>query len=229
MELICPAGAPVAFRDAVDAGADAVQCGFADETNAGHFTALHFSREELAEGIGHAHAQGARVIVAIDSFMRPGGEELWTRAVDDAVALGADAVLVTDIGLLAYAADKHPQMPRHLALQLSAATAPHIAFLVEAFGIRRAVLPRGLLVEEVLQIAGAACCEIEAVASSVSLRRQGGEPSSGPSLDLIAHLADLCRAGVTALRVEDAPRGSAYVRNLVAEIRAAGQRETQAA
>ena len=49
MELICPAGTPAAFRDAVDAGADAVYCGFRDETNARNFPGLNFSREELAD------------------------------------------------------------------------------------------------------------------------------------------------------------------------------------
>ncbi len=39
MELICPAGTPAAFREAVDAGADAVYCGFRDETNARNFPA----------------------------------------------------------------------------------------------------------------------------------------------------------------------------------------------
>jgi putative protease len=219
MELICPAGTPVAFRDAVDAGADAIQCGFADETNSSNQLALHFTRAELVEAIGYAHARGVHVIVAVDSFMRAGSEALWMAAVDDAVALGADAVLVADIGLLAYAADRHPQQARHLALQLSAATAPHIGFLVEAFGIRRAVLPRGLLVEEVLQIAREAPCEIEAATGGASIRRQGRDAAlTAPSLDLLGHLDELHRAGLTAIKVEDAPRGSAYVRGLAAEI-----------
>ncbi len=50
MELICPAGTPAAFREAVDAGADAVYCGFRDETNARNFPGLNFSRDELCEG-----------------------------------------------------------------------------------------------------------------------------------------------------------------------------------
>ena len=230
MELICPAGTPIAFRDAVDAGADAVQCGFADETNATHSLALHFTRDELAEAIGYAHAAGVKVIVAVDSFMRAGAESLWTLAVDDAVALGADALLVADIGLLAYVADRHPQQARHIALQLAAATVPHIGFLAEAFGIRRAVLPRGLLVEEVLQIAREAPCEIEAAAAGVSIRRQGhADALVGPSLDLLGHLAELQRAGLTAIKVEDAPRGSAYIRSLAAEIRTTAEPEEQAA
>ena len=33
MELVCPAGTPAALRVAVEAGADAVYCGFNDETD----------------------------------------------------------------------------------------------------------------------------------------------------------------------------------------------------
>jgi len=220
MQLICPAGTPVAFRDAVDAGADSVQCGFADETNASHVQALHFTRDELAEAIAYARPRGVQVVVAIDSFMRAGAEALWTGAVDTAVALGADAIIVSDIGLLAYAADKHPALRRHLAVQAAAATAAHIGFLVEAFGIARAVLPLGLLVEEVLQIAAEASCEIEVTADAVSIRRSS-EARPGPSLDMLAHLCELSTAGVTALKVEDAPRGSAYIRALAVEMRAA--------
>ena len=51
MELICPAGTPSALREAVGAGADAVYCGFRDETNARNFPGLNFSRDELREAI----------------------------------------------------------------------------------------------------------------------------------------------------------------------------------
>ncbi len=219
MQLVCPVSTPVCFRDAVDAGADAVQCGFANETNAAHVLALHFTYDELAEAIAYARPRGTKVIVAIDSFMRAGAEELWTKGVDIAVSLGADAILVSDIGLLAYAADKYPDQRRHLAVQSSAATAAHLGFLAEAFGIKRAVLPRGMLVEEVVAIAADAGCEIEVAAGSLSLRR--GEAHAGPSLDMLAHLADLTAAGVTALKVEDAPRGAAYIRSLRADFAAA--------
>src|SRR5690606_9603993 len=108
---------------------------------------------------------------------------------------------------------------RYLAVQASAATAAHIGFLVEAFGISRAVLPRGLLVEEVLQVARAAACQIE-VAAGASAGRRGAAPHAGPSLDMLAHLGELAAAGVTALKVEDAPRGSAYIRRLRADLSA---------
>ena len=84
MELICPAGTPAALEAAVDAGADAIYCGFRDETNARNFPGLNFSREEMREGIAYAHKANAKVLVAINTFPRAGALELWHRAVDDA-------------------------------------------------------------------------------------------------------------------------------------------------
>ncbi len=107
LELVCPAGTLAALRVAVDAGADAVYVGFQDETNARNFPGLNFSRDELREGIAFAHGRECRVYVAINTFPKAGDPGPWHRAVDDAAALGADAVLVADIGLLDYSARRH--------------------------------------------------------------------------------------------------------------------------
>lgn len=93
MELICPAGTPAAYRDAVEAGADSIYCGFRNETNARNFPGLNFSPDELGEAIAHGARSGVMTLVAINTFMRAGAEEIWTRAVDDAVALGAHALI----------------------------------------------------------------------------------------------------------------------------------------
>ena len=161
MELICPAGTPAAFRDAIEAGADAVYCGFRDETNARNFPGLNFSREELREATAHAGARGVKTLVAINTFMRAGAEEIWYRAVDDAVAAGAHALILADLGLLAYAAEKHPSQRLHLSVQAAACNADYIAFLVSAFGIKRAVLPRVLTIAEIGTISRSVACETE--------------------------------------------------------------------
>jgi putative protease len=161
MELICPAGTASAFRDAVAAGADAVYCGFRDETNARNFPGLNLTRDELAASIGFARERDVKTFVAINTFMHAGNEKLWTDAVDDAAAVGADAVILADLGLLAYAAERHPQLRRHLSVQAGAANVDHINFLVAAFGIRRAVLPRVLTVAEIAALTSKAACETE--------------------------------------------------------------------
>ena len=164
MELICPAGTPAAFRAAVEAGADAVYCGFRDETNARNFPGLNFSREELGEAARHARDRGVRTFVAINTFPRAGAVDLWRRAVDDAIALGADALILADAGLLDYAARTHPAARLHLSVQAAASNVDAIRFFVERFGVRRVVLPRVLSVAEIAAIAGRAACEVEVFA-----------------------------------------------------------------
>lgn len=164
MELICPAGTSAAFRTAVDAGADAVYCGFRDETNARNFPGLNFSREELAAAISYGRERGAKTFVAINTFPRAGSVDLWKHAVDDAVALGADAIILADIGLLDYASHAHPSQRLHLSVQAAASNADSIGYFVERFGIRRVVLPRVLTVSEIAAVAASIACEVEVFA-----------------------------------------------------------------
>ncbi|HEY8595459.1 MAG TPA: peptidase U32 family protein [Devosiaceae bacterium] len=152
MELVCPAGTPAALHAAVEAGAHAVYCGFADETNARNFPGLNFSREELAKSVAFAHAKGVRVLVAINTFPRAGAEAIWHRAVADAEAAEADAVILADLGLLAHAAERHPNLRRHLSVQAAAANPDMINFYARTFGVRRVVLPRVLTVAEITAI-----------------------------------------------------------------------------
>ncbi|MDO5631360.1 MAG: peptidase U32 family protein [Paracoccus sp. (in: a-proteobacteria)] len=152
MELVCPAGTPAALRAAVDAGAHTVYCGFADDTNARNFPGLNFSLEEMAEGVGYAHARGSKVLVAINTFPRAGAGEIWHRAVANAQVAGADAVILADLGLLDYAATHHPDLRRHLSVQAAAANSDAINFYTETFGVRRVVLPRVLTVDEIRAI-----------------------------------------------------------------------------
>lgn len=161
MELICPAGTPAAFREAVDAGADAVYCGFRDETNARNFPGLNFTRDELAEAIGYARRRGVKTLVALNTFMRAGQEDIWYRAAADAVKAGADALILADFGLMAHVAETWPEQRIHVSVQASASNAEAVNFLVDAFGARRVVLPRTLTIDDIARLARQIRCEIE--------------------------------------------------------------------
>lgn len=149
LELVCPAGTPAALRAAIDAGADSVYVGFRDETNARNFPGLNFSREELKKAVAQAHAREVKVLVAINTFPGAGRSGPWRSAVDDAAGLGADAVILADIGLLDYASRAHPDLRLHLSVQAAAANADSIKFYHEAFGVKRVVLPRVLTLPEI--------------------------------------------------------------------------------
>ncbi|MEW5965130.1 MAG: peptidase U32 family protein [Pseudomonadota bacterium] len=291
MELVCPAGTPSALRTAVDAGADAVYCGFRDETNARNFPGLNFDAGEMCEGISYAHKHGAKVLVAINTFARAGATDVWHRAVEAAVAAGADALILADLGLLAWARRAFPEQRLHLSVQAAAATPLAIQFYVERFGVKRVVLPRVLTVTEIAAISAAVGCETEVFAfgglcvmaegrclmssyatgqspnmhgvcspaAHVQYRQEGtelaarlggfvidrypaGRPAAYPtlckgrfkvsgramhifedptSLNALALLPDLQKAGVKALKIEGRQRGKAYLAATVTAFRAA--------
>lgn len=149
LELVCPAGTPAALKAAVDNGADAVYLGFRNATNARNFPGLNFNTAELEQGINYAHAQDCRIFLAINTFPTAGDPAAWHQSVDDGAALGVDAVILADIGMLDYAAKKHPDLRRHLSVQASASNPEAIRFYKDAFDVKRVVLPRVLSVAEI--------------------------------------------------------------------------------
>lgn len=161
MELICPAGTPSSFREAVEAGADAVYCGFRDETNARNFPGLNFDLCELREAIGYARARNVKTFVALNTFMTAGKEDLWYRRAYEATDAGADALIVADFGLMAHVADRLPQQRLHISVQASASNPDALSYLVESFNAQRVVLPRTLTISDIARISGRVGCELE--------------------------------------------------------------------
>ncbi len=161
MELICPAGTPASFREAVDAGADAVYCGFRDETNARNFPGLNFDPVELREAVNYARGRGVKTFVALNTFMTAGREDLWYQRAEQATKAGADALIVADFGLMAHVAEHHPDQRLHVSVQASASNEDALAYLVDSFGASRVVLPRTLTIQDIARIARRVSCELE--------------------------------------------------------------------
>lgn len=160
-ELVCPAGSLPALKAAVDHGADCVYLGLRDATNARNFAGLNFDEAAIASGIAYAHAQGAKVFMALNTYPQAGNPALWRSALDKAADLGVDAVILADPGLMQYAVHKHPQLRLHLSVQGSATNYDAINFYREQFGIVRAVLPRVLSLEQVQRVIERTPVEIE--------------------------------------------------------------------
>ncbi len=161
IELVCPAGGLPALKTAVDHGADCVYAGFRDETNARNFTGLNFDDKALAEGVKYAHSRRAKVLIALNTFPQASNWSRWTAAVDRAAGHGVDAVILADLGLMDYAAHRHPNLRLHLSVQGSATNYEAINFYRERFGIQRAVLPRVLSLAQVEQVIANTQVEIE--------------------------------------------------------------------
>ncbi len=160
-ELVCPAGTPAALRTAVDAGADAVYCGFRNATNARNFPGLNFTPEELAEAVAYAHRRGAKVLLALNTYPPAGRTALWREAAEIGARLGVDAFIVADLGVADHIARTHPGTRLHLSVQAAASSPEAIRYYCESFGVRRVVLPRILTIPEIRAIRKEIPCEIE--------------------------------------------------------------------
>lgn len=161
IELICPAGNLPSLKLAVDNGADGVYLGLKNTTNARAFPGLNFDLTTARTGIDYAHSRGKKTLLALNTFPQGSRWSEWTHAVDQAVTLGVDAVILADTGLLQYASKTHPDLRLHLSVQGSATNYEAINFYRDHFGIQRAVLPRVLSLQQVAHVVENTDVEIE--------------------------------------------------------------------
>ena len=153
MELLCPAGNLPALKAAIENGADAVYIGLKDDTNARHFAGLNFTEKKLQEAVSFVHQHRRKLHIAINTFAHPDGYARWQRAVDMAAQLGADALILADLAMLEYAAERYPHIERHVSVQASATNEEAINFYHRHFDVARVVLPRVLSIHQVKQLA----------------------------------------------------------------------------
>jgi len=206
-ELVCPAGTPAALRTAVDAGADAVYCGFQNATNARNFPGLNFTAAELERSVDYAHRRGAQVLLAVNTFPPARQCGLWRQAIDDGARFGVDAVIVADIGVADYAAAAHPGLRLHLSVQAGAPSVEAINFYCEEFAIKRVVLPRILTIAEIEELGAQIPCEIEAfIFGNHGLMAEGRCSLTNYATGLSTNLDGVCSPAAHVSYVEDAAR-----------------------
>lgn len=164
MHLVCPAGSLPALKAALNQGADAIYVGFRDDTNARHFAGLNLDDRQLDMGLQLIRQRGRQLYVAVNTYAQAQGWKRWQRAVDQAAALGVDALIAADLGVLAYASRHHPDLNLHLSVQGSATNAAALAFYQQRYNIRRAVLPRVLSLAQVRQVAEKSSVPLEVFA-----------------------------------------------------------------
>lgn len=145
----------------MDNGANCVYLGLRDATNARNFAGLNFDAASVATGVRYAQDRGCKAFMALNTYPQASNPAPWLSAVDQAVDLGMDAVILADPGLMQYAARRYPALRLHLSVQGSATNYEAINFYREQFGVVRAVLPRVLSLEQVQQVIDKTPVEIE--------------------------------------------------------------------
>lgn len=159
VELLAPAGTPDALRAAIAAGADAVYVGLgtfnARAANGG------FSLAELSSACVLAHAHGARVYVTLNVYVRDDELGDAVALAGRALAAGADALIVADMGLISRIRAALPDAELHLSTQAGAQCAAAVDFAARELGVERVTCARELSVAELVELC-ATGVEIEA-------------------------------------------------------------------
>lgn len=145
-EILAPAGSPECVLSAVRSGADAVYLGTkAFNARRG---AENFSDAELQKAIEYCRARGVKVHVVLNTLVRDDELPLAFDVIRHVCALGADVLILQDVGLSALARECAPSVLRHASTQMSVQTAAGLE-LLKKLGYSRAVLPRELTKEEI--------------------------------------------------------------------------------
>ncbi|MGB1197857.1 MAG: ubiquinone anaerobic biosynthesis protein UbiU [Thalassotalea sp.] len=164
MELLCPAGNLSSLKTALDNGADAIYIGLKNATNARHFAGLNFTDKKLEQALVLVKEKGKKLHLAINTFANADNWQCWQKTVDLAAKLGVDALIISDISVLAYAAQTYPNIELHLSVQASATNSEAINYYQQNFNVKRVVLPRVLSIHQVKQLARSTSVELEVFA-----------------------------------------------------------------
>ncbi len=149
-ELLSPAGTLKNMRFAFAYGADAVYAG--QPRYSLRVRNNEFSKEDvLARGIEEAHAAGKLFFLA--SNIAPHNNKLKTyiRDLEPIVAMGPDALIMSDPGLIMMVREAFPDMPIHLSVQSNVVNYAAVKFW-QQMGLTRIILSRELSLKEVRQI-----------------------------------------------------------------------------
>lgn len=157
-ELLAPAGGMEALIAAVENGADAVYLGARAFSARGY--ASNFSEKELEEVIDYAHIRGVKVYVTVNTLLKEGEVENALTLLSCLREMGADAVIVQDLGLISLAGKYLPDLPLHASTQMTLHNSKGVEF-VKKLGIERVVLSRESSLEEIKQIKEKTGTEIE--------------------------------------------------------------------
>ncbi|WP_462321628.1 prephenate-dependent tRNA uridine(34) hydroxylase TrhP [Halochromatium sp.] len=157
-ELLAPAGTLRNLRYALAYGADAVYAGiprYSLRVRNNEFGTL----EALTEGITAVQAAGKRFYLAAN--LMPHGAKLGTFLSDlePVIALGPDALIMSDPGLILLVREHWPEQPIHLSVQANTTNAAAVRFWQQQ-GLRRVILSRELSLDEIAEIRDA-CPDIE--------------------------------------------------------------------
>ena len=155
-ELLAPAGDMEKLHVAIAYGADAVYIGgqdFSLRARAGNFSA-----DELPRAVEYAHTLGKKLYVAVNIFAHNSDMEQLPTYLKLLAKVAPDALIVSDLGVLALAQEYAPDLSLHISTQANTVNWQSAA-MWGRLGAKRVILGRELTLTEAAEIS--ALCGLE--------------------------------------------------------------------
>ena len=153
LELLAPAGNTNKMKTAFAQGADAVYLGIPDFSLRVRIN--DFGLPELAVAIKYAHARQKKVYVTINIFAHNEHLKKLPGYLKKLRALKADALIISDPGIIALVKKTWPRAEIHLSTQANCTNSAAVKFWAKQ-GIKRIILGREVTLKEIKEIHRAA-------------------------------------------------------------------------
>ncbi|BBL72219.1 tRNA 5-hydroxyuridine modification protein YegQ [Methylogaea oryzae] len=149
VELLSPAGTLRNMRYAYAYGADAVYAGLPRYSL--RVRNNDFLEDNLAIGIAEAHDLGKQFYLAANVLPHNAKVKSFIQDMAPIVAMGPDALIMADPGLMMLVREAWPDMPIHLSVQANTVNYAAVRFWQSA-GVSRIILSRELSLDEIAEI-----------------------------------------------------------------------------
>lgn len=157
-ELLAPAGTMESLKAAVNNGCDAVYLGgkaFSARQYAGNF-----SLQEMETACDYCHLRGVKVYVTVNTLYKETELKDFLDFVGRLYEMGADALIMQDIGAAQLVRRYFPDFPLHASTQMTVNSLADAEYW-HGQGFRKVVLSRELSLEEIRGITAHTDAEIE--------------------------------------------------------------------
>jgi putative protease len=156
VELLSPARDFAALNSAVKNGADSVYIGTEGCNMRAH--AANFKLEDLKRAVDICHESDVKLYICTNTIMKEDEMEHLKGVMPVIRDSGADAVIVSDLGVLKVA--REHGVPVHMSVQANLSNTESLQ-LLEELGVERAILSRELSLDDIKRIRSGTGMEIE--------------------------------------------------------------------
>ena len=145
-ELLAPVGSMDHLKVAINAGASAVY--LSGKNYGARKFAENFTLDEIREAVNIAHMHNVKVYVTVNTIIKERELESVINYLANLHAIGVDAVLIQDLGLVELINEYLPDLKIHASTQMTLENQLKLDY-IESKGVKRVVLPREMRKEEI--------------------------------------------------------------------------------